>query len=189
MGKRNKKAKAAQSQSRSHRPVSRRHSGRGSSPLPKLVLGGVLIAFFVIGSVLHIQTSEAFFLAGHLLSLAPRWTVLLQPWQLVQGELSPRMAEAVMWGWGIELIFLVCVIGFEVAHAGVAASSLVMAKAFRTGTFILILFDGYTDFLYGNVVSGFWGQLGFALITGFVVFYFGTVGWHFIEDGLGELLH
>jgi hypothetical protein len=161
-------------------------AGRASSPLPKILVGVLLLAFFVIGSTLHIQTSEAFFLSGPAVGLSPNWHILMQPWDLVQSNLSPQMAEAVMWGWGIELVFLICVVGFEVAHDGVAAGSRRMAGLFRTGTIVLILFDGYTDFQYGNVANGFWGQLGFALITAFVVFFFGTIGFRLIEHGIAE---
>lgn len=157
-----------------------------SSPVPMIVLGVLLLAFFVIGSILHIQTSEAFFLGGHTVGITPNWGILLQPVKFFQGELSPRMAEAVMWGWGIELVFLVCVVGYEVAHESVAAASSGMSKLFHTGMFVLVIFDGWTDFQYGNLANGFWGQLAFAAITAFVVFFFGTVGWRFIERGLND---
>lgn len=167
-----------------------RPARKTGSPLPKILLGLGLILFFGMGSILHIQTSEAFFLGGHAVGLfAPKWSIVAQPVQFVEGTLSPRMAEAVMWGWGIELVFLICVVGFEVAHESVASASARMASLFRTGTLVLVIFDGYTDFQYGNVASGFWGQLGFACITAFVVFYFGVIGWRLIEQGLHEWGH
>lgn len=159
------------------------------SPIPKIVLGLILIAAFVVGSILHVMTSEAFFLTGHTVGLKPDWQILYQPIWLVQGKLSTLMAEATMWGWGIELTFLICVVGFEVAHEGVKRSSQNMAHIFRTGMIALILFDGWTDFQYGNVASGFWGQLAFALITSFIVFFFGTIGLHFIESAIGDMRH
>lgn len=152
------------------------HSASG----PRVVIGILLELIFVAGSILHIQTSEAFFLSGDTVGLSPNWNILLQPWYLAQGTLVPRMAEAVMWGWGIELIFLICVVGYDIVHEGVARGNKTMAKLFRTGTVVLVFFDGYTDFQYGNVASGFWGQLAFALIMAFIVFYFGTAGWHLI---------
>lgn len=164
------------------------NSRASNSPLPKLFVGVLLLFFFLTGTLLHIQTSEAFFLGGQQVSLSPNWGVLLQPWLLFTGQLEPRMAQAVMWGWGIEATFLICVIGYEVAHDAVAASSRRMAGWFRTGTIILILFNGYTDFQYGSISpgSGFWAQLAFALITSFVVFFFGTIGWRFIESALTD---
>lgn len=163
-----------------------RHSG---SPIPRILLGVILLVFFVLGSILHIQTSEAFFLNGHIVGLAPNLQILLQPVLFVEGKLAPIMAETVMWGWGIELVFLICVVGFEVAHESVRTGSQSMARVFRTGMIVLILFDGYSDFMYGNVASGFWGQLAFAAITSFIVFFFGTIGFRFIEQGIQDMVH
>jgi hypothetical protein len=158
------------------------------SPLPKLLLGIVLLIFFVGGSLLHVQTSEAFFSGGNPVSILPDFGILSQPFQLfgIGEKLTPRMAGAVMWGWGIELTFLICVVGYEVAHDAVAASSQKMASFFRTGAIALVIFDGYADFNYGNIASGPWGQLGFTLMTGFAVCFFGTIGLRFIESGLAD---
>lgn len=162
------------------------NSRNSSSPIPKLFIGLLLIFFFLVGSLLHIQTSEAFFLGGQTVGLSPNWGILLQPWQLFTGQLTPRMAQAVMWGWGIEMTFLICVVGYETAHDAVAASSRRMASIFRTGTLALVVFNGWADFQYGNIASGFWGQVAFALITSFVVFFFGTIGWRLIESALTD---
>lgn len=161
---------------------------RGTHPLLKVILGVILIAFFVLGSVLHIQTSEAFFRGGSVVGLAPNLAILMQPYQLLQGKLSPVNAEMVMWGWGIELVFLICVVGFEIAHESVRNGSKSMAEIFRTGAIVLILFDGYTDFMYGNLASGFWGQLAFAAITSFIVFFFGTIGLRLVESAIQEMM-
>src|SRR5215469_6593784 len=160
------------------------------SPIPKIFVGLLLLLFFIIGSILHIMTSEAFFLGGDAVNLlSANWQILLQPAQLATGTLAGGMAmqKAVIWGWGIELVFLICIVGHGRLHKNVRKSSKAMAKIFRVGTVLLVFFDGWTDFNYGNVASGFWGQLAFALITAFVVFYFGTGGWHFVSEGLDEL--
>lgn len=160
------------------------------SSIPKMLVGLLLLLFFVIGSILHIMTSEAFFLGGEAVGLlSANWQILLQPYQLATGTLvgGMDMQKAVIWGWGIELVFLICIVGHERLHKNVKRSSKAMAKIFRVGTVLLVFFDGWTDFNYGNVASGFFGQLAFALITAFVVFYFGTGGWHLISEGLDEL--
>ena len=113
----------------------------------------------------------------------------MQPWDFVQGHLSPNLAKATMWGWGMELVFLLCIIGYEVAHDAITASSRRLAPFFRTGTIILIGFDGWTDFQYGQLASGFWGQLAFAAITAFVVMFFGIVGLRLLESGFAEWSH
>ena len=91
------------------------NSRRANSPLPLLIVGLALILFWVLASVLQIQTSEAFLLRGPAVTFVPNWGILKQPLDLVQGHLTTDMAKATMWGWGIELIYLVCIVGYEVA--------------------------------------------------------------------------
>ena len=159
---------------------------RPHSPLPVLVLGLALIVFWLLASLLQIQTSEAFILNGPAVTFNPDWGILRQPVDLVQGHLTPAMAKAAMWGWGIELIYLVCIIGYEVAHEGVRATNHHLAGWFSTGAVALIAFDGWTDFQYGQLASGFWGQVAFALVTSFMVAFFGIIGLRLIEHGLSE---
>ena len=109
------------------------NSRRANSPLPLLIVGLALILFWVLASVLQIQTSEAFLLRGPAVTFVPNWGVLKQPLDLVQGHLTTDMAKATMWGWGIELIYLVCIVGYEVAHESVKASNHHLAAWFRTG--------------------------------------------------------
>ncbi len=162
------------------------NSRRTNSPLPMILLGLALIVFWLLASLLQIQTSEAFLLRGPVVTFAPNWSMLKQPVELVQGQLTSDMAKATMWGWGIELIYLVCIIGYEVAHEGVRSSNHHLAAWFSTGTVALIAFDAYTDFQYGQLASGLWGQVAFALITAFIVAFFGIVGFRLIEHGLTQ---
>lgn len=151
---------------------------RGVGPVPKAILGVILLAFFVLGSILHIQTSEAFFLGKHG-TLVPDFSVLAQPILLALGKIDPMFTEAVIWGWVIELVFLICVVGYEYRHRNPW-----MGRAFRTGMIAMIVFDGYTDYVYGP--ASFWGQVAFAVSTAFVVFFFGTIGAHLLEDAWKE---
>ena len=162
------------------------NSRRTNSPLPILLVGLALLVFWVLASVLQIQTSEAFILKGPAVTLAPNWGILRQPFDLLQGHLSTNLAKATMWGWGIELIYLVCILGYEVAHESVKSSNRHLASWFRTGVIALIAFDAYTDFQYGSLASGFWGQVAFALVTSFIVAFFGIVGFRLVEHGLTE---
>ena len=159
---------------------------RANSPLPVLLVGCALLLFWILASTLQIQTSEAFILKGPAVTLAPNWGILRQPLDLVQGRLSIDMAKATMWGWGIELIYLVCIVGYEVAHESVRAANRGLAGWFRTGVVALIAFDAYTDIQYGQLASGFWGQVAFALVTSFIVAFFGIIGLRLIEHGLTE---
>lgn len=157
-----------------------------NSPLPILLVGVALLAFWILASVLQIQTSEAFILNGPTVSFAPNWQILRQPFDLMGGHLTADAAKAVMWGWGIELIYLVCIVGYEIAHESVKDSNRHLASWFRTGVVALIAFDCYTDFRYGNLASGPGGQIAFAAVTSFIVAFFGIVGVRLIEYGLTE---
>lgn len=58
-----------------------------------------------------------------------------------------------------------------------------LASWFRTG---MIALDGYTDIQYGQLASGLWGQIAFALVTAFIVAFFGVIGLRLIEAGLSR---
>ncbi len=162
------------------------NSRRANSPLLVLIVGCALLLFWILASMLQIQTSEAFILKGPAVTLAPNWGILRQPLDLLQGHLTTDMAKAAMWGWGIELIYLVCIVGYEVAHESVRATNHRLAGWFRTGVVTLIAFDAYTDIQYGQLASGFWGQVAFALVTAFMVAFFGIIGLRLIEHELTE---
>ena len=154
-------------------------ANRGNIPILKLLLGAVLIAFFLLALMLQIQTSEAFILSGPAVGLAPNWGILQQPVELVQGGLKTDMAKAVMWGWGIELIYLVCVIGEVSVHGR-------LHGWFKTGAFVLVVFDFWTDFQYGSLASGWGGQIAFAAITAFMVAFFGILGINLVWTAITE---
>ena len=162
------------------------NSRRMNSPIPVLLVGLALVLFWVLASILQIQTSEAFILKGPVVTFVPDWGILKQPLDLAQGRLSIDMAKAVMWGWGIELVYLVCIVGYEVAHESVKASNRHLASVFRTGVVALIAFDAYTDFQYGTLASGFWGQVAFAGVTAFIVAFFGVIGFRLVEHAVTE---
>ena len=162
------------------------NSRRANSPLPLLLVGLALLTFWVLASLLQIQTSEACILKGPVVTFIPNWGILKQPFDLIGGHLSTDLAKATMWGWGIELIYLVCIVGYEIAHESVKASNQHLASWFRTGAVALIVFDAYTDYQYGNLASGPGGQLAFAAVTAFIVAFFGIVGVRLIEHGLTE---
>ncbi len=127
----------------------------GTSPLLVILVGLACLAFWLLASLLQIQTSEAFILNGSAVTLAPNWAILNQPLDFFRGQLNPSIAKAVVWGWGIELIYLVCIVGYEIAHESVKSANKRFAPWFQTGMFALIIFDGYTDFKYGTLGSGF----------------------------------
>lgn len=144
-------------------------ANRGNVPALKLVLGLVLVGFFLLALLLQVQTSEAFILNGATVGLAPNWGILSQPYALALGMLPTNVAMAAMWGWGIELVYLVCVVGEVTVHGR-------LQGWFKTGAVVLVGFNIWTDFNYGSLPSGAGGQIAFAGITSFIVAFFGVVG-------------
>ncbi len=157
-------------------------ANRGNVPILKLLLGVALVLLFLLALMLQVQTSEAFILNGPPVKLAANWGVLRQPIELAQGQLSIDMAKAVMWGWGIELIYLVCVVGEVSVHGR-------LGGWFKTGAVTLVAFDFWTDLQYGQMASGMGGQIGFAGVTAFIVAFFGVVGLDLIWGSITEFSH
>jgi hypothetical protein len=165
-----------------HGAVSYVAANRGNIPILRLLLGVLLVGFFLLALMLQVQTSEAFILNGSPVTLATDWGVLSQPIELIQGGIPIDMAKAVMWGWGIELVYLVCVVGEVSVHGR-------LGGWFKTGAFILVAFNFWTDFQYGSLASGVWGQVAFAAITSFIVAFFGMLGLNLIWGSITDLSH
>jgi len=156
-------------------------ASRGNVPILKLVLGIVLLGFFVLALMMDVQTSEAFILNGGKVAVTSlNWNILRQPIDLAQGNLSIEMAKAVMWGWGCLLIYLVCVVGETTIQGR-------LGGIFKTGAFLIVAFDFWTNMNYGTLPSGWGGQVGFAVITSFIVAFFGVLGLNLIFSATAEM--
>lgn len=154
---------------------------KGPSPLLLAGLGTLCLIFWVYVSLLQIQTSESFVLGGSTVGLTPNLNVLAQIPDFVQGHLDSTMVKAVIWGWGVEILFLIAVVGHEIAHGSVRSSNRTLGTVFATGIWLIIAYNAFSDFKYGQIGTGFWGQVGFAAMTSFVVAFFGIVGVKFLE--------
>lgn len=164
------------------------YSGGGYSghhPGLLVAVGLLFLIVFVIGLMTQIETNEAFIThAGAVNVYQPDWGVFMQLPNLIGGTTSSSAeAAAAMFGWGIELIYLGFIVGYELVQNAVWRSGRVMAGIFRTLSWGIVIFNGWTDFHYGTFGTGWGGHLAFALITSFIVGYFGTVGWGLVEQG------
>lgn len=148
-----------------------------------MFVGIGMIALFVVVLVAQIQTNEAFIThKGNVNIFQPDWGIILQIPALVTGGLPADQAAAAIVGWGVELLYLGFIVGYEILKDSVhSASGPAMARIFRSLGFVLIAFNGYTDYLYGTLGSGIGGHLAFALMCSAIVAYFGTVGWALIN--------
>jgi hypothetical protein len=162
-------------------------TGRNSAA--KIVLGLILVGFWLVMTLLQVQTNEAFILGGGAVSFHADWSILAQPVKFILGTQPTSTAEATAFGWGIELFFLIFVVGYEIAHDAVSEANKDLAKFFKTATILIVLFDAYTDYRYGQLASGFWGQVLFAVVVGLIVMFFGTIGLRYIEHGFSSMTH
>jgi hypothetical protein len=154
-------------------------ANRGNVPILKLLLGVGLVYFFLIILVMDVQASESYLLQGAVVS-APNWGMLQQPWLLAQGAYGSTMAKAVVWGWVIELVFIVCVVGEVAVHGK-------MHGWFRTGGIILVCINFWTNVNYGSLPSGIGGQISFALLSAFGVAFLGVMGINMIFSSITEM--
>src|SRR5215471_9629667 len=127
------------------KPVPKR---QGAGPLPPLVVGLALLSLWLVATLLQIQTSEAFLLNGPVVSFVPNWGILTQIPDLMQGKLTPDLAKAAIWGWGIELVYLMAMVGYELAQEGVSRANRKLVGMFQTVSIALVAFDAYMDFRY-----------------------------------------
>lgn len=148
-------------------------------------IGLMMLALFVVVLLAQIQTTEAFIQhKGNVDIFHPDWGIVLQIPALITGQLSSSDAAAAIVGWGVELLYLGFVVGYEILKDSVhVASGLTMARIFRSLGWVIIAFCGYTDYLYGTIGSGVGGHLAFALMCSAIVAYFGTIGWALLSHG------
>lgn len=163
------------------------HSGGGYGghhPGLLVAVGLLFLIVFIIGLMTQIETNEAFITnAGAVNVYQPDWGVFMQLPNLIGGNSSSAEAAATIFGWGIELMYLGFIVGYELVQNAVWRSGRTMAGIFRTLSWGIVFFNGWTDFHYGTFGTGWGGHLAFALVTSFIVGYFGTIGWGLIEQG------
>ena len=145
---------------------------KGQNPLVLGIAGVALLLLMVGLSLFQIQTTESWLLQSPPPNIAGvAWGVVYQLGQLVTGQLTGSVGKAVAVGWSVEIITLVFGVALEVAAHGVRRSSELLASIFVLGGFGLLGFNGYTDFQYGSLPSGFCGQLFFAALMSFIVVF------------------
>lgn len=144
-----------------------------------------MLALFAVVLVAQVQTTEAFILhTGAVSVFHPDWSIVLQIPELITGQLSSSEAAAAIVGWGVELLYMGFIVGYEILKDSVhVASGPTMAKIFRSLGWVIIAFCGYTDYLYGTLGSGVGGHITFAAVSSAIVAYFGTIGWSLIQHG------
>src|SRR5882724_6332948 len=148
-------------------------------PFALLLIGTVVGFFWLWGNLTQIQTSEAWILQTQYgISLIPHFDLLLQLKNFWTGNLTQSEIIADTWGWGVQLILLVCSVGIEKPQLfihrkynngqsfpdSLARNARTRANVFKMVSLVLIALNSIADFNYSGT-AGVWGQIAFALIT------------------------
>lgn len=149
------------------------------------IVGGLLVgSFWLWGNVVQIQTSEAWMLQIQGASLVPHFAVLMQIMDFWSGNLSQHEVIADTWGWGVQLVLLICSIGIEFPSQSEIGKR--RAAWFGWGCLLFIVLNSLADFSYGTAY-GFWQQIAFVGITLMMSFFFGLLSLHLIITGIAKM--
>lgn len=154
--------------------------------LPVIYLIGAtpFLIIFLIGFMFQIQTNEANILGGGPVDLYhPNWGVLIQLPMLLAGKLDAVTAKAAFWGWFVETLMLGAVIGLVEMRNAVGVAGKIILLIFDVSTVVIIGYNMISDYSYGTIGTGGWGQFGFAFGMSFAVAFFGIIGVWFISLG------
>lgn len=147
-----------------------------------------MLAIFTVGLMGQVATNEAQITGnGSVDVFKPDWDLFTQIPRMFTGDLPGQLGMAAVVGWGVVLLYLGCVIGYEHLHKAASKSGNLMAKLFKFGVIAIIIYNMYTDFKFGTIgINGFWGHAIFAIMMSFIVGYFGTMGIHLLIMAWGK---
>jgi hypothetical protein len=145
-------------------------------------LGIICLWFFVEILVLDVQASQAFINGGQPFYMSATTTSTVQEvWYLFTENLSINDRRLIIYGWGIELIMFIGVMGWEIAKSSIGHHNPKLANVFSSVAIIIIIFNFWTTANFGTLT---WQSVGFAVLTAFGVAFFGVVGTYFLEYAL-----
>jgi hypothetical protein len=160
------------------------HGGVFLSLLSLFLVGPLLLYLFMVCTGLHIWTSEAFFLPLGSVAFFPNASIFFQLWHLSHGDYAVLMSTAVVYGWFIEAVFLICIIGYDVIHGPLKNATPRLAELCRFISIVLVLFDGFSDFRYTTAALGPLYAFIWSLVCCLIVFFAGTAGFSLVLYGI-----
>jgi hypothetical protein len=148
-------------------------------------LGLICIGFWIEFIALDVQATEAFFNGGTAVlsqgTLDSTWSVIMQVPDVLLGSVDLHVKVIICIGWGVELIYAICVAGYQICHSAVGYHNPHLAGIFRNVGLGIIAFCLWTTGNYGSNLD-FWGHLAFATITGFCSAFLGIAGIALLEN-------
>lgn len=159
---------------------------------PWLLIGTIALLFGVSISLVEITATEAFVQGVTYLTYKPSLEILVQPVQLITNTLSAGNVLSVTVAWGVELVFIIFAIGYEISTRSLRHRSKKAAEIFEICMGACIIIDFVTNVVYTNNVAPQLGLFGSFLLRCFVsalicvfAMLLPVAGWGLIVEAIG----
>lgn len=129
-----------------------------------VIIGGALLLIaFAFCSQIQIETSEAYLLGKQPSDVGFSWSILQQLSDLLSGKITGKEGIVDAACFVVEIITIVVATCLEITAHGVRRSSELLANAFVWLSFLELAWNGWTDYQYAALPTGFCGQSFVAL--------------------------
>lgn len=162
------------------------HKKLGSSPLIMWFLGGLVLLFWVCGTIVQIQTSEYLAMGSQIRVAGVSWNIIVQPWLMISGQAPIQVVTAWLYGWVVEVITLVFALALTVAVVKISSVNPRFGKWFVAAGLVLISLNAWADYSSSPGVNMLVQAL-IALAIGLIVTVGLPLGIGLIEHGFEEL--
>lgn len=141
------------------------------SPLVIGIGGALLLAAFVFCSQIQIQTSEAYLLGKQPTDIGFSWSIVQQFTDLLSGKITGKEGIVDAACFVVEILTIIVGTALEVTAHGVRRSSDLLANAFVWLSLGLLVWNGFTDYQYASLPTGFCGQSFVAIAISLAVVF------------------
>jgi hypothetical protein len=164
--------------------VSSSSHSRTGHPILAIGFGIAMVALFLWGLLIQIQTSEAMLQGMSNVNISfSNWYVLMQIPNMFVNQYSFEYAMSVFLAWSIECAYFAAIVFFDKCRSAVSQSGAFMEKIFMIGIGLCVLYNFVSDYSCGSIGSGIWGHVAFSMLASFVEAFFGVVGIALIMSG------
>jgi hypothetical protein len=149
----------------------------------------IMIVFCIACTLLEVQTSELPILKGGGVRelVTPNLITFMQLVDLVQGRLTPVQFMAVIWGWGTQVVYNVCVLGWRHYHKAIAAHNEKLAVVCGMLAIGIAVYNTISNFNYAALlIQDFWMCLVLATLISLCSGTLGVAGVHTLKVSLGK---
>lgn len=170
-------------------------------PIVHIIWGIILLGVFVIGSLLQVQTSEAWMLnTNDPGGWIPNMNLFMQFPQFWSGQMDAHHAVAFIFAWGLQIVLVTCKIGTmrsqsqvmrkwggtSQAHPEMVTNARWRGWGWDIGSLLLLLFNSIVDGLYAWSLGPL-QALVFTVVLFLNNFYAGTHGIQNLAGGIAEM--